>query len=119
MLEQQHRMHAQIMAFPSRTMYRERLRAAPAVAGHTLEDLAVASDPLRARPLWLVDTAGKDWGEHHTSRGAAPRAPRDSQAGSRRSSQPSGARDDEPGTSLTNIPVIRFDPSTFNPGHAE
>jgi superfamily I DNA and/or RNA helicase len=95
-------MHAQIMAFPSRTMYQERLRAAPAVAAHTLEDLAVVPDPLRARPLWLVDTAGKDWAEQRTS-GAGPR----------------DVPDYEPGTSLTNIPVIRFDPSTFNPGHAE
>jgi ATP-dependent RNA/DNA helicase IGHMBP2 len=103
MLEQQHRMHAQIMAFPSRAMYQDRLRAAPAVAGHTLDDLAVAPDPLRARPLWLVDTAGKDWVEQ-------------------RASVRAGARDYpdyEPGTSLTNIPVIRFDPSTFNPGNAE
>jgi superfamily I DNA and/or RNA helicase len=101
MLEQQHRMHAQIMAFPSRTMYQERLRAAPAVAAHTLEELAVAPDPLRARPLWLIDTAGKDWPEQRTQ-GRLRDFP-----------------DYEPGTSLTNIPVIRFDPSTFNPGHAE
>ena len=103
MLEQQHRMHAQIMAFPSRAMYQDRLRAAPAVAGHTLEDLAVAADPLRPRPLWLVDTAGKDWVEQRFS----------AHAGNR------DYPDWEPGTSLTNIPVIRFDPSTFNPGNAE
>ncbi|HSS02320.1 MAG TPA: AAA domain-containing protein [Kofleriaceae bacterium] len=101
MLEQQHRMHAQIMAFPSRTMYQERLRAAPAVAAHTLEELAVAPDPLRARPLWLVDTAGKDWSEQRTL-GRLRDFP-----------------DYEPGTSYTNIPVIRFDPSTFNPANAE
>jgi superfamily I DNA and/or RNA helicase len=104
MLEQQHRMHAQIMAFPSRTMYQERLRAAPAVAAHTLDDLAVAPDPLRTRPLWLIDTAGKDWVEQ------------------RATGRPRGSREVgeyEPGTSLTNIPVIRFDPSTFNEGHAE
>jgi superfamily I DNA and/or RNA helicase len=101
MLEQQHRMHAQIMAFPSRTMYQERLRAAPAVAAHTLEELAVAPDPLRARPLWLVDTAGKDWPEQRTH-GRLRDFP-----------------DYEPGTSYTNIPVIRFDPSTFNPANAE
>jgi ATP-dependent RNA/DNA helicase IGHMBP2 len=103
MLEQQHRMHAQIMAFPSRAMYQDRLRAAPAVAGHTLDDLAVAPDPLRARPLWLVDTAGKDWVEQRASVRAGTR----------------DYPDYEPGTSLTNIPVIRFDPSTFNPGNAE
>lgn len=93
MLEQQHRMHAQIMTFPSRTMYGDRLRAAPAVAAHTLEDLAVTPDPLRAAPLWLIDTAGKDWLELRT--------------------------DFEPGGSLTNTPAFQFDPSTFNPGNAE
>jgi predicted DNA helicase len=93
MLEQQHRMHAQIMTFPSLTMYDGRLRAAPAVAAHTLDDLAVAPDPLRGRPLWLIDTAGKDWIEQRT--------------------------DFEPGSSLNNAPAFQFDPSTFNAGHAE
>ena len=93
MLEQQHRMHVEIMTFPSRSMYGGRLRAAPAVAGHTLADLAVASDALRARPLWLIDTAGKDWLEQRT--------------------------DFEPGGSLNNAPAFQIDPSTFNPGHAE
>jgi superfamily I DNA and/or RNA helicase len=98
-------MHAEIMRFPSRTMYDERLRAAPAVAGHTLDDLAVTPDPLRPRPLWLIDTAGKDWVEERAPAGAAPRASRD-------------GPDFEPGTSLS-IPVIRSDPSTFNAGNAE
>jgi ATP-dependent RNA/DNA helicase IGHMBP2 len=106
MLEQQHRMHRQIMAFPSRAMYDDRLRAAPAVAGHTLDDLGVAPDPLRPGPLWLVDTAGKDWGEQRVSSNTAL-------------GTPPGAPDYEPGTSLQNIPVFRFDPSTFNPGNAE
>jgi superfamily I DNA and/or RNA helicase len=106
MLEQQHRMHQQIMAFPSRAMYGDRLRAAPAVTGHTLDDLGVAPDPLRPGPLWLVDTAGKDWGEQRAFIDIAIGAPR-------------GSPDYEPGTSLQNIPVFRFDPSTFNPGNAE
>jgi superfamily I DNA and/or RNA helicase len=106
MLEQQHRMHQQIMAFPSRAMYGDQLRAAPAVAGHTLDDLGVAPDPLRPGPLWLVDTAGKDWGEQRAFSDTAIGAPR-------------GSPDYEPGTSLQNIPVFRFDPSTFNPGNAE
>jgi ATP-dependent RNA/DNA helicase IGHMBP2 len=106
MLEQQHRMHQQIMAFPSRAMYGDQLRAAPAVAGHTLDDLGVAPDPLRPGPVWLVDTAGKDWGEQRAFSDTAIGAPR-------------GSPDYEPGTSLQNIPVFRFDPSTFNPGNAE
>ena len=93
MLEQQHRMHEQIMAFPSTSMYGGRLRAAPAVAHHVLDDLGVATDPLRTRPLWLVDTAGKDWLEERT--------------------------DFDPGSSLNNAPAFIFDPSTFNLGNAE
>jgi superfamily I DNA and/or RNA helicase len=93
MLEQQHRMHAQIMAFPSRTMYDGRLRAAPAVAGHTLEQLAASPDPLRPGPLWLVDTAGKGWLEQRT--------------------------EFEPGGSLNNAPAFQIDPSTYNLGNAE
>jgi ATP-dependent RNA/DNA helicase IGHMBP2 len=91
MLEQQHRMHVEIMTFPSRSMYDGRLRASPAVAGHTLDALA-APDPLRPRPLWLIDTAGKDWLEQRT--------------------------DFEPGSSLTHAPAFQIDPSTFNSGNA-
>jgi superfamily I DNA and/or RNA helicase len=93
MLHQQHRMHVEIMTFPSRSMYAGLLRASPAVAGHTLDDLALAGDPLRPRPLWLVDTAGKDWLEQRT--------------------------DFEPGGSLNNAPAFQLDPSTFNTGNAE
>jgi ATP-dependent RNA/DNA helicase IGHMBP2 len=93
MLEQQHRMHVEIMTFPSRSMYDGRLRAAPAVAAHTLDDLAVTPDPLRPRPLWLIDTAGKGWLEQRT--------------------------DGAPGGSLNNAPAFQLDPSTFNAGNAE
>ena len=93
MLEQQHRMHEQIMTFPSRSMYGGGLRAAPEVVGHELADLGISPDPLRPKPLWLVDTAGKDWLEQRT--------------------------DFDPGGSLNNIPSFSFDPSTFNTGNAE
>ncbi|NVB78889.1 MAG: IGHMBP2 family helicase [Kofleriaceae bacterium] len=93
MLEQQHRMHAQIMTFPSRATYDGKLRASPQVAAHTLEDLGVVADAARSRPLWLVDTAGKDWLEERT--------------------------DFEPAGSLNNLPSFSFDPSTFNSGNAE
>ena len=93
MLEQQHRMHEQIMTFPSRSMYAGRLRPSPLVAAHVLDDLGVAPDPLRPRPLWLIDTAGKDWLEQRT--------------------------DFDPGGSLNNAPAFHFDPSTFNTGNAE
>ncbi|MCA9673904.1 MAG: AAA family ATPase, partial [Myxococcales bacterium] len=63
MLIQQHRMHADIMRFPSRSMYDGKLVAAPAVAAWTLADLDVAPDPLRPGALWLIDTAGTDWTE--------------------------------------------------------
>jgi ATP-dependent RNA/DNA helicase IGHMBP2 len=93
MLEQQHRMHEAIMLFPSQVTYGGKLRAAPAVAGHTLDDLGVVADPARGRPVWLVDTAGKDWLEERT--------------------------DFDPGGSLNNLPAFSIDPSTFNSGNAE
>nr|MBA2541288.1 AAA family ATPase [Deltaproteobacteria bacterium] len=93
MLEQQHRMHLEIMTFPSRSKYGGKLIAAPAVATHRLEDLGTMPDPLRPRPLWMIDTAGKDWLEQRT--------------------------DFEPGGSLNNMPSFQFDPSTFNSGNAE
>src|SRR5262249_9243675 len=60
MLEQQHRMCTEIMTFPSRSMYDGKLLASPAVANIRLDDLGVLPDPGRPKPLWLVDTAGKD-----------------------------------------------------------
>jgi len=81
------------MTFPSRSMYEGRLVAAPEVAHHRLEDLGVVPDVLRPRPLWLVDTAGKDWIEERT--------------------------DFDPGSSLNNAPSFQFDPSTFNRGNAD
>ena len=93
MLEQQHRMHEAIMAFPSRAMYGGMLRASPAVARHALADLGVRSDPARPGSIWMVDTAGKDWLEERT--------------------------DFDPGSSLNNAPAFSFDPSTFNSGNAE
>lgn len=93
MLEQQHRMHEQIMTFPSRSMYGGKLRASPSVASRTLAEIGVAADPARTRSLWLVDTAGKDWIEQRT--------------------------DFDPGGSLNNMPAFQFDPSTFNTGNAE
>ncbi|MCX5746786.1 MAG: AAA domain-containing protein [Proteobacteria bacterium] len=92
MLEQQHRMHAQIMTFPSRSMYGGKLVASPLVEAHTLEDLGVRPDPLRPLPIVLIDTAGKDWLEERTDFDAAG--------------------------SLSS-PTAYFDPSTFNVGNAE
>ena len=93
MLEKQHRMNVEIMTFPSRSMYEGRLVAAPEVAAHTLADLEALPDPARPRPVWMIDTAGKDWLEERT--------------------------DFEPGGSLNNLPAFHVDPSTFNSGNAE
>jgi len=93
MLEQQHRMNVEIMTFPSRSMYDGKLIAAPAVAHHVLADLGVIADPARGKPVWLIDTAGKDWLEQRT--------------------------DFEPGGSLNNLPTFHVDPSTFNTGNAD
>jgi len=81
MLVQQHRMHADIMAFPSRSKYGGALVAAPAVAAHTLADLGARDDDQRGRALWFLDTAGKDW----TDRKGRPDEPDDD----RRASDPS------------------------------
>ncbi|MGE0711958.1 MAG: AAA domain-containing protein [Planctomycetota bacterium] len=75
MLEVQHRMHEAIMAFPSARMYEDRLRAAPAVAAHVLEDLGVAPDPLRPSPLCFVDSAGKGWEEERRADDPSTRNP--------------------------------------------
>ncbi len=71
MLVTQHRMHADIMRFPSTSKYGGALVAAPAVAGHSLDDVGVRPDPERGHALWLLDTAGKDWGDRQGGLGAA------------------------------------------------
>jgi len=63
LLTVQHRMHRDIMAYPSSSMYEGRLVAAEHVAGHTLEDLGVARDPSRPGALVFIDSAGKGWDE--------------------------------------------------------
>jgi len=69
MLEVQHRMHADIMRFPSAAMYGGRLVAAPRVRAWTLDDLGAAPDPLRPGAVWLVDTAGADFTEERAIAG--------------------------------------------------
>jgi predicted DNA helicase len=96
MLEEQHRMNVEIMTFPSRSMYDGKLRAAPLVANRRLSDLGVKPDPVRGKPVWLVDTAGKDWPEEKGDRIGYM-----------------------PGDTLTNLPSFAFDPSTVNTGMAE
>jgi ATP-dependent RNA/DNA helicase IGHMBP2 len=71
MLVQQHRMHADIMAFPSASKYGGALVAAPAVAAHTLAELGARPDPDRGTALWLVDTCGTHAGQAEPD----PRAP--------------------------------------------
>jgi hypothetical protein len=59
MLREQHRMHEDIMALPSRAFYDGALRAHPAVAGHTLA--ALVGDGVDAPPVLFLDTAGRGW----------------------------------------------------------
>lgn len=92
MLEQQHRMHEDIMTFSSRAMYEGKLWAAPAVRRHTLEELGALPDPERPGPFVMIDSAGKDWTEVREVAGESGGA--------------------------AHVAVIR-DPSTSNPGHAE
>lgn len=67
MLTIQHRMHADIMAFPSRSKYEGRLVAAPEVADHQLHELpGVDEDPMRPSPLIFLDVSGKGWQDTRT-----------------------------------------------------
>ncbi len=67
MLEVQHRMHADLMRFPSESMYGGKLVAAPEVAARTLADLpGIAPDPLRPGPLVFLDCSGKGWTEERS-----------------------------------------------------
>ena len=63
LLDVQYRMNTQIMGYPSRTFYADRLRAASAVADRTLPD--------DDRPVMFIDTAGAGFDEtvvdHSTS----------------------------------------------------
>lgn len=60
----QHRMHQQIMDFPSQTFYAGTLLAHPTVQTHLLCDLpGVQPTPLTETPVHFVDTAGADYQE--------------------------------------------------------
>lgn len=59
----QHRMHADLMAWPSRSMYDGALRAHPDAASRTLRDVLPEGTVLDAPPLLFVDTAGRGWDE--------------------------------------------------------
>ncbi len=63
MLVTQHRMHEDIMAFPSKALYQGALVASPEVARHTLEDLGVIPDPDRPGARVFIDAAGAGWVE--------------------------------------------------------
>ncbi len=76
MLEVQHRMHEDLMAFPSRELYGGRLRAHPTVARHRLEELpGVVADPQRDSPLVFVDTAGTGFEEERAADDPSTRNP--------------------------------------------
>jgi superfamily I DNA and/or RNA helicase len=59
MLREQHRMHEQIMAFPSEEMYGGALRAHPAAAGRRLGELLGPEHAIDDTPVLFLDTAGK------------------------------------------------------------
>ncbi len=66
-LRLQHRMHRDLMAFPSAETYRGELVAAPEVETARLEELdGVTPDELRPGPFILIDTAGRGWDEKRT-----------------------------------------------------
>lgn len=75
MLRVQHRMHAAIMAYPSRSKYGGLLEAAAAVAAHALADLGVAEDATRPGAFVFLDSAGKGWQEARGEDGGSVRNP--------------------------------------------
>jgi ATP-dependent RNA/DNA helicase IGHMBP2 len=75
LLRVQHRMHADIMEFPSHSKYQGLLEPAPAVAGHRVEDLGAAEDPLRPGAFVFLDTAGKGWHDERGQDDASTRNP--------------------------------------------
>jgi len=75
MLTTQHRMHVDIMAYPSEALYQGRLVAHPAVAQHTLDDLAVAADPLRPGARVWLDCAGAGYADEKREPDGSTRNP--------------------------------------------
>jgi len=72
----QHRMHSDLMAFPSKSLYGGTLVAAPEVAARRLEDLpGVQPDFARPGPLVFVDTAGRGWSEERSAQDPSARNP--------------------------------------------
>lgn len=64
LLEQQYRMHEDIMNFSSREFYDGKLKADPAAADHTLEDLShVRGGDVDPAPVVFLDTAGLGYEE--------------------------------------------------------
>lgn len=68
LLREQHRMHRDIMAFPSQEFYRGALRCHPAAADRTLAALrppageeSETAAALDVPPFLFIDTAGKGW----------------------------------------------------------
>lgn len=74
-LREQHRMHEQIMAYPSRELYQGHLRAHPGVRGHLLSDLPGVQSALP--PVRFLDTAGKGFEDEAGEDGESRRNPRE------------------------------------------
>jgi len=75
MLTTQHRMHVDIMAYPSAALYERRLVAHPSVAHHSLEDLGVEPDPLRPGARVWVDCAGAGYADEKREPDGSTRNP--------------------------------------------
>ncbi len=75
MLTTQHRMHVDIMGYPSAALYEGRLVAHPNVAQHTLEDLGVLADPLRPGARVWLDCAGAGYADEKREPDGSTRNP--------------------------------------------
>jgi ATP-dependent RNA/DNA helicase IGHMBP2 len=74
-LREQHRMHEQIMEYPSRELYQGHLRAHPRVRDHLLGDLPGVQSALP--PVRFIDTAGKGFEDEAGEDGESRRNPRE------------------------------------------
>jgi len=76
LLRVQHRMHADLMAFPNAQTYSGQLVAAPEVAAARLEELpSIRADEARPGPFVLLDSAGRGWDEEREGDDPSTRNP--------------------------------------------
>ena len=80
LLNEQYRMHQQIMQFSSQQFYQDQLTADSSVKSHVLADLPdVQANALTQSPILFVDTAGAGWEEEQEPDGLSRMNPREAE----------------------------------------